>query len=190
MPTRLLLLLALASSLNAAPKDVNAYASYGVSMQNWHGQAKITTLQLELAARPKRVESWLANTDIGASAIFSDVEQPRSFYTETAGRDHVQAAGLGLFARHYWRTSSATAIPFLEIGSGPMLSRADIPAYTSNINFSSQLSLGVVLRPRSRLPLRLGWRFYHISNGVIGDRNPGLNVDSLYIGTHITTLGR
>lgn len=193
MPKVAAVLLALALSLPAAaaPRDINAYVSAGVSMQNWHGQAKIGTLQLEMATQPKRVERWLKNTDVGTSLVLSEINQPRSFYGEQPdGRGNVQALGLGLFARHYWRTSSPTAIPFLEIGSGPMFSRADVPAYTSNINFSSQLAVGAVFFPQSHTPLRLGWRFYHISNGVIGDRNPGLNVNSFFVGTHIATFGR
>ena len=49
-------------------------------------------------------------------------------------------------------------------------------------------TLGAVFFPQSKTPLRIGWRFFHISNGVIGERNPGLNVNSIYIGTRIASF--
>ena len=50
-----------------------------------------------------------------------------------------------------------------------------------------RLVFRAVFRPASRAPFRIGYRFFHISNGVIAERNPGLNVSSIYVGT---TFGR
>jgi len=191
MRTLLLFLAAAAVSASclAAPHELNAYVSQGVSMQNWHGQARITQAEFEYAWQPTRVERWLSHTDVGSTLILSGVDQPHEWdpYHFGANKDHVLAGGLGLFARHYWRTGTDRTRPFLEIGSGPMWSVREVPATTSHINFSSQFAFGAVFRPTSKAPFRIGYRFFHISNGVIGERNPGLNVSSIYVGT---TFGR
>jgi len=186
------LLLAAALSLPAfaGPRELNGYLSGGVSMQNWHGQARIGSAQLELVWDSKRVQRWISHTEIGTTAILSDVDQPREWdpYHFGAATNQVKAIGLELYARHLWRTGSNRAQPFLEIGSGPMWSMREVPATTSHINFQSQFALGAVFFPQSKTPLRIGWRFFHISNGVIAERNPGLNVNSIYIGTRLASF--
>jgi hypothetical protein len=66
-----------------------------------------------------------------------------------------------------------------------MWSNRRIPAATSKLNFNSQLGLGVVLFPNARMPIFAGYRFFHISNGGLTGRNPGLNVNGFFVGTNL-----
>jgi hypothetical protein len=64
-----------------------------------------------------------------------------------------------------------------------------VPAATSRFNFNPQVSLGVLAFSGSIAPVRFGYRFQHISNGGITSRNPGLNVNSFFIGVQVKRLG-
>jgi hypothetical protein len=66
-----------------------------------------------------------------------------------------------------------------------MWSNRRIPAATSKLNFNSQLGLGIVLFPNARMPLFAGYRFFHISNGGLTGRNPGLNVNGFFVGARV-----
>jgi len=157
------------------------WASDGRSMQNWHGQAQLQSLNFE---RSKRYP-W--RTEFGF--IFSPhiVTQPREWAPYLAGdrEDNVFAGSASLMVRHRFNSDKNFAQPFIEISSGPMWAQRRIPANTSHFNFISQLGLGYVFHPQNRASLIVGWRFAHISNGGYAPRNPGLNINSLMIGTRL-----
>jgi hypothetical protein len=157
------------------------YASDGRSMQNWHGQAQLQSINFE---RSKRYH-W--GGEFGY--IFSShvVTQPRSWLGNKYGdgNQNVPAAGVSLLVRHRFSNETHFAQPFVEVSSGPMLATERVPAATSHFNFLSQLGVGYVFHPDRRHSLVLGWRFAHISNAGYGRLNSGLNINSIMIGTQL-----
>jgi hypothetical protein len=186
---RFVVLLLLLSS-TALAGDFNIYVGHATSDTNRHGQSRFRTISFELTGRPrlpKLFERYLPNARLGADIDYADVRQPRSWFGYTYGDpdDSVRAEWAHFFVRQYWRTSSNTLQPYLDIGTGPMWSNRRIPAATSKLNFNSQLGLGVVLFPNAKMPLFAGYRFFHISNGGLTGRNPGLNVTGFFVGTRV-----
>jgi len=185
---RFTLLLLLSSPVFAG--DFNVYLGNAKSDTNRHGQSRFRLISFELTGRPelmKYTDRYLPNARAGVDVNYADVRQPRSWFGYTYGDpdDSVRAEWAHFFIRNYWRTSSNTLRPYADIGTGPMWSNRRIPAATSKFNFSSQLGLGVVLFPNARMPLYAGYRFFHISNGGLTGRNPGLNVNGFFVGTRV-----
>jgi len=184
--TILLLLL----SSPAVAGDFNIYLGNAKSETNRHGQSRFRTISFELTGRPqllKYIERYLPDARAGVDIDYADVRQPRSWFGYTYGDpdDSVRAEWAHFFLRNYWRTSSNTLRPYVDIGTGPMWSNRRIPAATSKGNFNSQLGLGVVIFPNARMPLIAGYRFFHISNGGLTGRNPGLNVNGFFVGARV-----
>src|SRR5258708_5736221 len=185
---RAVLLLLLSSSAFAG--DFNVYVANAKSETNRHGQSRFRMVSFELIGRPKLprvIDRYLPNARAGVDIDYADVRQPRSWFGYTYGDpdDSVRAEWAHFFIRQYWRTSSASLRPYVDLGTGPMWSNRRIPAATSKINANSQLGLGVVLFPNARTPLSVGYRFFHISNGGLTGRNPGLNVNGFCVGTRV-----
>jgi hypothetical protein len=185
---RAVLLLLLSSSAFAG--DFNVYFGDARSETNRHGQSRFRTISFELTGRPRLLEyidRYLPDARAGVGIDYSDVRQPRSWFGYTYGDpdDSVRAEWAHFFFRNYWRTSSNTLRPYVDIGTGPMWSNRRIPAATSKLNFDSQFGLGVVIFPNARMPLYAGYRFSHISSGGLTGRNPGLNVNGFFVGTRV-----
>lgn len=183
---RLLLIMLLLSS-PAVAGDLNLYLGNARSETNGHGQSRFRLISFELTGRSRLVERYLPDARTGVDIDYADVRQPRSWFGYTYGDpdDSVRAEWAHFFVRQYWRRSSNALRPYVDIGTGPMWSNRRIPAATSKINFNSQLGLGVVLFPNARMPLYVGYRFFHISNGGATGRNPGLNVNGFFAGTRV-----
>jgi hypothetical protein len=186
--SRVVLLLLLSSSAFAG--NFNIYLGDAKSETNRHGQSRFRTISFELTGRPRLLRylaRYLPDARAGVDLDYADVRQPRSWFGYTYGDpdDSVRAEWAHFFLRNYWRTSSNTLRPYVDIGTGPMWSNRRIPAATSKGNFNSQLGIGVVIFPNARMPLYAGYRFFHISNAGITGRNPGLNVNGLFIGTRV-----
>jgi lipid A 3-O-deacylase PagL len=166
------------------PQTFNLYFSAGENPSNRHGHSVFRSVQFEVAGTPNRGPRWLRNEKVGAEITYSAVVQARSWFGYTYGdpNDNVRAEWLYLFVRHEraWR--------FFDIGTGPMWSNRRIPAATSRLNFNSQVSVGLIAFANSRAPLRIGYRFSHISNGGLTGRNPGLNVNSVFVGVQARRL--
>src|SRR3954454_4897274 len=185
--SRVVLLLLLSSPAFAA--DFNIYLGDAKSETNRHGQSRFRTISFELTGRPRLlhyIERYVPNARLGVDIDYADVRQPRSWFGSTYGDpdDSVRAEWAHFFVRQYWRTSSDVR-PYVDIGTGPMWSNRRIPAATSKLNFNSQLGLGLALVPNAKMPLFVGYRFFHISNGSLSGRNPGLNVTGFFIGTRV-----
>jgi hypothetical protein len=107
--------------------------------------------------------------------------QPRSWfgYQYGDGNEKVLAiSGSLLFRRRFGQF-------YVEASTGPMWAEKAVPAATSRFNFITQPGFGVILRPRSRMPVIAGYRFAHISNGGYARRNPGLGISELLLGIRI-----
>jgi hypothetical protein len=173
------------------PREFNLYLGTASSETNRHGQSRFSTISFELLANSRLVERyierWLPNARTGVDIDYADVRQPRSWFGHTYGDpdDSVRAEWAHFFVRQYWRMSSNELRPYVDLGTGPMWSNRRIPAATSKLNFNSQLGLGVVVFPNARTPVYVGYRFFHISNGGLTGRNPGLNVNGFFVGTRV-----
>ena len=165
--------------------DVRVFATGGKSMTNWHGQADIQALNLELS------HAFSRRLTAGFAVAAMNVWQPRSWFGDLYGdgNESVRALSTSLQVRRTWRTESR--MPFYaELSTGPMWAHKRIPANTSHFNFISQGGAGVMLNTRSRYPIMLGYRFSHISNGGYSDRNPGLNISSVVVGVQLKSKHR
>jgi opacity protein-like surface antigen len=195
VPARVLLaavLLSLCLTAHAAPEavrevpaashELNVLFSGGRTVLNWHGNDTFRSLRLELvSSRRPRLLARFRNLRIGVAGEYHYIRQPRSWF----GFDgdpilRVKAGSANVFVRRVWDHPRYES--YIDLGSGPMWGTQRMPAATSHFNFDSQLGLGVVLSPRSRTPLQLGYRFSHVSNAGLASRNPGLNLHSLFVG--------
>ncbi|HKR66486.1 MAG TPA: acyloxyacyl hydrolase [Thermoanaerobaculia bacterium] len=171
-------------SLHAGAQSLDGlsvYATGGKSMTNWHGQAGVASMNIELtrAISPR--------TEIAFVAAPMTVHQPRSWFGNQFGdgEENVRAISGSLLVRRNFHITDERVHLYAEASTGPMWAEKRVPASTSRFNFASQIGAGLIFLPRSAMPVLLGYRFMHISNGGYAPRNPGLNVSSIAIGTMI-----
>jgi hypothetical protein len=167
-------------------RSTNVFLGYSRSYSNWHGRAKFRNAELEWAGfAPKLLVNHLPSARAGVSVTYSNVRQPVSWYGYAFGEgdETVHAAWMHLFLRQQWFNASAVR-PFIDVGSGPMVSNKAIPAISSEINFHSQLGLGLSVGHAAH-PLFVVYRFSHISNGGIANHNSGWNLNTVMFGTTI-----
>ena len=72
--------------------------------------------------------------------------------------------------------------PFLEVGSGIVATNRPVPEGTTRLNFSSHAGAGARVRVAEHWSVVVGYRFQHVSNGGIAERNPGINSNIGYLG--------
>jgi lipid A 3-O-deacylase len=178
-------LLAVCGGSARAFDDMNLVAVGGKSSTNWHGQADLQLLQVELghALSPRTTVALVG----GAVNLW----QPRSWFGDQYrdGNESVHALAASLLLRHAFR-SGGNVRPYIEIASGPFIAEKRVPAATSRFNFMSQGGAGLVFNGGGRMPLLVGYRFLHISNGGYAPRNPGLNVSAAVVGVQFRTAMR
>jgi hypothetical protein len=92
--------------------------------------------------------------------------QPRSWFGDRYGdgNETVRGVTASVLLRHAFR-SGGSVRPYVEVSSGPMIAEKRVPAATSRFNFMSQGGAGVVFNSGGRMPLLVGYRFLHVSNG-------------------------
>ncbi len=171
-----------------APREFNVGLSGGKSPSNFHGHSVWRSIHFEVVGDSPFVSRWIRRASAGASISYSDIHQARSWFGYRYGDpdDWVRAVSTYFFVRKPWRDGRDLQ-PYVELGTGPMWSNRRVPAATSRFNMDSQLGFGAVLFAHAHTPLRLGYRFSHISNGGLTGRNPGLNVHSIVIGARVFT---
>lgn len=169
---------ALAASRTGGP-HLSVTATGGRSITTWHGQATIRSIAIEWG------RDLSLRTELFVVAAPYLIEQPRSWFGSLHGdgNEIAKAASMSIFVRRRFERGSPTYEPYVEIGSGPMWANRRVPAATSRFNFITQPGFGMRLFPKKQVSLVVGYRFLHISNGGYAPRNPGLNVNSLLIGT-------
>ena len=165
--------------------DIRLVAAGGKSSTNWHGQADVQLLQLELG------HSYSPRTTFAIVAGAANLWQPKSWFGDLYGDGHesVRALSASLLVRHTWRPG-ARIRPYVEAASGPFVAEKRVPAATSHFNFMTTAGGGFVLNADGRLPLFAGYRFMHISNGGYAPRNPGLNVSAAVLGIRLRSARR
>lgn len=72
--------------------------------------------------------------------------------------------------------------PFAEASGGIIFTSKDVPARTTVFNFLDQAGFGVRIDTASRRAVLVGYRFQHISNAGLNERNPGANFNFFYAG--------
>ncbi len=160
--------------------DVRLVAAGGKSNTNWHGQADLQLLQLELG------HSLSPRTTIAVVGGLANLWQPRSWFGDLYddGNENVRAVSLSLLVRRAWRETS-NVHPYAELATGPLVAEKRVPAATSRFNFMSQAGGGFMFNANGRMPVFAGYRILHISNAGYADRNPGLNVSAVVFGVQL-----
>jgi hypothetical protein len=193
MPRWSVFLLLIASACahhDFTPHEFNTYLSGGGSRMNFHGHSLFRTIHFELAGDSAVANRWMRQTGAGMSISYSDIHQARSWFGYRDGDpdDWVRGVSSFFFLRRHWR-EDFNIQPYAELGTGPMWSNRRVPAATSRLNMNSQAGFGAILFARSRMPLHIGYRFSHISNGGLMGRNPGIQVHQAVIGVRVKWLG-
>jgi hypothetical protein len=168
-----LLLLALPAAADW-PEHLSLYGIGARSAPNKHGQVGFESLNLELSGRMTR------SLDFGLVLAPTFLSQPTDFYDEFHTDENVRAVSLSPLLRH-WFAPRGSVQPYIELSSGPIYASKRVPETTSHFNFISQLGGGVILT-RTRVPVILGIRVFHISNAGYAERNPGINFTSVLAG--------
>lgn len=91
------------------------------------------------------------------------------------------AGGLAPMVRYNFLTGSRF-IPFLQAGAGVIALDADLRQQADGVNFILQSGLGLHYFISERTALTGEWRFHHISNANIHDRNAGINSSLVMFG--------
>ena len=140
------------------------------------------TIHFEVSGHSSLARRWL-RSDAGASVSYSDIRQARSWFGYRYGdpNDSVRAVTSFFFARRHWQRGHVELETANSVFGG---------VFTSRLNMNSQLGFGTTLFTQSRVPLRVAYRFSHISNGGLTHRNPGLNVHTIMGGTRLFAFGR
>jgi hypothetical protein len=109
---------------------------------------------------------------LGAEAVLFRTRQPSDSYN------------VGAMPRlRYVFGSRALVRPYLEGGGGGIWGTlAGTPEQATNVNFLLMAGAGVSWFFSPHLAVSVGYRFYHISNGGLGDPNSGLNYNYPFIG--------
>jgi hypothetical protein len=164
----------------ASRRSFAFFAGGGRSFKTWHGQSTMTSLHLEWS-QPFR---W--KTQIALDLAPYNFTEPRSWFGNKYHdpNETVRAIGAALLLRRTFRAQSV-ARTYIELGTGPMKSTRRLPAATSHFNFATQMGFGVMLMTRADFGVFAGYRFWHVSNGGLVHRNPGLNVNGIVIGSRL-----
>lgn len=176
-----LLLVLLPSLAFADVSHVVISAAGGQSHRTWHGQADVQSLSLEIG------KAFSPHLEVAFALSPTNLWQPRSWFGDQFGdgNENVRAIAASVLARYRLNVDSSRVHFYGEAGTGPMWAEKAIPASTSRFNFSTQFGAGVVLLPRARMPLMLGYRFQHLSNGGYSPRNPGFNISAIVLGLQL-----
>lgn len=179
---RLALLLVLFPTLAFAEVlHIVVSAEGGQSHKTWHGQADVEALNIELG------KTISPRTEVAFVLSPMQLWQPRSWFGDQFGdgNETVRAISGALLVRYRLNADSSRVQFYGEAATGPMWSEKAIPASTSRFNFSTQLGAGLVLLPRAKFPLLIGYRFRHLSNGGYSPRNPGFNISAIVLGVQV-----
>lgn len=177
----LLLFALIPASAFAQIDGVSISVTAGQSAKTRHGQADVQMLNIELA------HALSPRTEVAFVVAPVNLWQPRSWFGDQFGdgNENVRAISGSLLLRRRFNVDSRRVQWYVEGSSGPMWAEKAVPASTSRFNFVSQLGGGAVLMPQARLPLSIGYRFLHVSNGGYAPRNPGLNISAVVVGVRL-----
>jgi hypothetical protein len=80
--------------------------------------------------------------------------------------------------------------PYIEFNGGCAFTQKNVPpGRTSDFNFTAALGPGVMMRLSQKQAMSIALRWWHLSNGGIGDYNPSFNTIEFVVGYHWLKLG-
>ena len=98
------------------------------------------------------------------------------------GRQTVPAAALDIVLRWFPGPSLLGASWYLEFADGPFWSWHRVPAGGTRFNFLTQAGTGFLIPAGEGWSVLAGYRWVHVSNANLGDRNPSWNYHALVLG--------
>jgi hypothetical protein len=115
---------------------------------------------------------------VTSSIDFGLVVEPTLFYYFEP--EHTEGYGITpriRFDYHGW-----AVIPYVEMGLGLFYTDLDVPELGQKFNFSPQGEIGLDFPIGSCTFLDLGYRYHHISNAGLSERNGGVDLNMGVIG--------
>jgi hypothetical protein len=109
------------------------------------------------------------------------IRQPNGHPLGT-GRETVPAAALDVVLRWFPGPTPLGARWYLEVADGPFWSWHRVPAGGTRFNFLTQAGTGLLFPAGKGWTVLTGYRWVHISNANLGDRNPAWNYHALVLG--------
>jgi hypothetical protein len=109
------------------------------------------------------------------------IRQPNGHPLGT-GRETVPAAALDVTLRWFPGPSPLGSRWYLEAAEGPFWSWHRVPAGGTRFNFLTQAGTGLLFPAGAGWTILAGYRWVHISNADLGDRNPSWNYHALILG--------
>jgi hypothetical protein len=170
---------ALAGAGGDAPLERSSISFFGLAGQSFktsfHGFSEAASAVVEAAtAIGPRLELGL---DLHPLIVIS---QPETYQGE--GRETVPAFALDAVLRWYPALCLGSARPYVEVAEGPYFAVRRTPTEATRWNFLTQAGAGVVIPTGERWWTIVGYRWFHISNANLGDRNPAWNYHTLVVG--------
>jgi hypothetical protein len=96
----------------------------------------------------------------------------------------VYGAGFNPLLGKWNFTGRGRFAPYVELGGGLLFTTSDVPAFSSNVNFTPQLAIGTRFFTRERRSVSIDARYVHISNAGLSSLNPGINTVQFSLGYH------
>jgi lipid A 3-O-deacylase len=78
-------------------------------------------------------------------------------------------------------TRGGRVMPYFELSGGTLFTDHDVPAFTSQVNFTSGAALGFHFLGEKRA-WSIETRYMHVSNAGLSDPNPGINTVQVRLG--------
>jgi hypothetical protein len=96
----------------------------------------------------------------------------------------VYGAGFNPLLTRWNFTAQRRFAPYAELGGGLLFTTSEVPAFTSNVNFTPQFALGTHIFTREQRSVSAEIRYMHISNAGLSSLNPGINTIQVFLGYH------
>ena len=72
--------------------------------------------------------------------------------------------------------------PMLHFGAGMLATNEEVPPGESQLNFTPQIGAALQRRLGHRVAMRIEYRYHHLSNAGLTERNPGINSHLALVG--------
>jgi hypothetical protein len=95
-------------------------------------------------------------------------------------RGNTYGGGFNIFAFKWNFVPRQRVAPYLELAGGCLFTRAEVPAGTSDVNFTAQGGPGLRILLHGNHAITVAVKFFHLSNALLAITNPGVN------GVHVT----
>ena len=91
--------------------------------------------------------------------------------------------GMSPFGLKLYTNRAGATRPFAHAAVGGIAFTSEVPVQNStHLNFTVEYGGGIEFARRDGRAAIVGFRFHHISNGSLGDLNPGLDANVVYLG--------